>query len=444
MNSTNARSTPTKASPLRSIQQAVIRGGPAHRADVGDPARHSLTQAFFEAPVIESLGRAHAVETPLSRLRAAPAHGRPGGRRHPHRPARRDWLHPRLPSRRRRDPAHRRPHRPLSPTTSTSPRSMARSVPRSRTKPSRLRPGASARLCSPPTSRRARSPSKACALWWTQASPASRASIRSSALRASRPCASPSPTPTSGRGRAGRTRAGRCATASGAKPRCAALRLSPARDRQRRPHRPRARRRPLGRKVSRRPALAEPATRSAVAPCARRVLTHGGAMSADGELTCTGRQAPRRPRLPPRPCADGATRLRTRGSSTRRGHRRPDRASANSAAAPPMSTNASPASEMRTASAPAPCAISQNAGPDRQAAAILRRQRRRGPSPLAFPERIAKSRGGAPGRFVLSGGRGVMLDETDPLAREQWLSGCRHDRLRPDLRITLRRPPRRR
>jgi ATP-dependent helicase HrpB len=56
---------------------------------------------------------------------------------------------------------------------------------------------------------------------------------------------------------------------------------------------------------------------------------------------------------------------------------------------------------------------------------------------LAFPERIAKARGGSPGRFVLSGGRGVMLDETDPLAREQWLAVADMTGSGPDLRITL-------
>ena len=39
-------------------------------------------------------------------------------------------------------------------------------------------------------------------------------------------------------------------------------------------------------------------------------------------------------------------------------------------------------------------------------------------SPSAFPERIAGCVAQAPGRFVLAGGRGAMLDETDPLARQ--------------------------
>ncbi len=39
---------------------------------------------------------------------------------------------------------------------------------------------------------------------------------------------------------------------------------------------------------------------------------------------------------------------------------------------------------------------------------------------LAFPDRIAKSRG-APGHFVLASGRGAMVDATDPLARAPFL-----------------------
>ncbi len=56
---------------------------------------------------------------------------------------------------------------------------------------------------------------------------------------------------------------------------------------------------------------------------------------------------------------------------------------------------------------------------------------------LAFPERIARARGGAPGRFLLAGGRGAMLDETDPLARERWLAVADLTGAGPDLRITL-------
>jgi len=53
---------------------------------------------------------------------------------------------------------------------------------------------------------------------------------------------------------------------------------------------------------------------------------------------------------------------------------------------------------------------------------------------LAYPERIAQARG-APGEFALASGRGVRLDPTDRLAREPWLAvgelggGDRRDRV---------------
>ena len=41
---------------------------------------------------------------------------------------------------------------------------------------------------------------------------------------------------------------------------------------------------------------------------------------------------------------------------------------------------------------------------------------------LAYPERIAKSRGGAAGAFLLANGRGATIDPTSPLAREPFLA----------------------
>jgi ATP-dependent helicase HrpB len=41
---------------------------------------------------------------------------------------------------------------------------------------------------------------------------------------------------------------------------------------------------------------------------------------------------------------------------------------------------------------------------------------------LAYPERIARNRGGAPGAFVLANGRGAVLDPASPLAREPFLA----------------------
>jgi ATP-dependent helicase HrpB len=41
---------------------------------------------------------------------------------------------------------------------------------------------------------------------------------------------------------------------------------------------------------------------------------------------------------------------------------------------------------------------------------------------LAYPERIAKSRGGAAGAYLLANGRGAMIDPASPLAREPFLA----------------------
>ena len=64
----------------------------------------------------------------------------------------------------------------------------------------------------------------------------------------------------------------------------------------------------------------------------------------------------------------------------------------------------------------------------------------RGAGPLlaaAFPERIARARPGAPGRFQLASGRGALLDESDPLARAPWLAIADLTGGGADLRITL-------
>ncbi len=41
---------------------------------------------------------------------------------------------------------------------------------------------------------------------------------------------------------------------------------------------------------------------------------------------------------------------------------------------------------------------------------------------LAYPDRIARARPGKPGEYVLSGGRGAVLDPAEALAREPWLA----------------------
>jgi ATP-dependent helicase HrpB len=55
---------------------------------------------------------------------------------------------------------------------------------------------------------------------------------------------------------------------------------------------------------------------------------------------------------------------------------------------------------------------------------------------LAWPDRIAKARGGR-GRFRLSGGGGAILAEHDPLAREKWLAVAVTDGASGDQRIFL-------
>ncbi len=56
---------------------------------------------------------------------------------------------------------------------------------------------------------------------------------------------------------------------------------------------------------------------------------------------------------------------------------------------------------------------------------------------LAFSERIALARAAGDGRYLMAGGRGCRLDETDPLAREAWLAIADLTGAGADLRITL-------
>ncbi|MFW5927052.1 MAG: ATP-dependent helicase HrpB [Wenzhouxiangella sp.] len=56
---------------------------------------------------------------------------------------------------------------------------------------------------------------------------------------------------------------------------------------------------------------------------------------------------------------------------------------------------------------------------------------------LAFPDRIARARKGARGRFLLSNGRGAFLPEDDPLAGEAWLAVAGLDGRARDARIFL-------
>lgn len=56
---------------------------------------------------------------------------------------------------------------------------------------------------------------------------------------------------------------------------------------------------------------------------------------------------------------------------------------------------------------------------------------------LGFPERIGRLRGSAAGRFILAGGRGAVIDETDPMASQQWIVVADMTGSGADLRITL-------
>ncbi|HSM41982.1 MAG TPA: ATP-dependent helicase HrpB, partial [Afifellaceae bacterium] len=58
---------------------------------------------------------------------------------------------------------------------------------------------------------------------------------------------------------------------------------------------------------------------------------------------------------------------------------------------------------------------------------------------LAYPERVARQRGGR-GRFLMAGGRGAMLDETEPLAGETFLAIAEVQGGGPDGRILLAAP----
>lgn len=56
---------------------------------------------------------------------------------------------------------------------------------------------------------------------------------------------------------------------------------------------------------------------------------------------------------------------------------------------------------------------------------------------LAYPDRIARRRSGARGRYVLSGGGGVMLAPDDPLAEHEWLVVAETDGRRDDAQVYL-------
>lgn len=56
---------------------------------------------------------------------------------------------------------------------------------------------------------------------------------------------------------------------------------------------------------------------------------------------------------------------------------------------------------------------------------------------LGFPERIGRLRGQTAGRFILAGGRGAIVNETDPMATQGWIVVADMTGAGADLRVTL-------
>lgn len=59
---------------------------------------------------------------------------------------------------------------------------------------------------------------------------------------------------------------------------------------------------------------------------------------------------------------------------------------------------------------------------------------------FAYPDRVGRRRGQGRGRYVLSGGRGALLSETDPLAREEFLAIADLDAGEREARVFLAAP----
>ena len=59
---------------------------------------------------------------------------------------------------------------------------------------------------------------------------------------------------------------------------------------------------------------------------------------------------------------------------------------------------------------------------------------------LAYPDRIGRRRPGTAGRYLLSGGRGAVLPEGDPMANEEFLVVADLDGSAQDSRIFLAAP----
>lgn len=168
---------------------------------------------------------------------------------------------------------------------------------------------------------------------------------------------------------------------------------------------------------------------------ARNVLTKGGAISVDGELTALGKRlgdlalSPRLALMVLRAAAQGDARLASEVAALMSerdlGGRSVD---IDERLSRFRNDNGQRGRAMRDLAARWARSAGVGQASGASPGAVLA---------LGFPERIARARGGAPGRFLLAGGRGAMLDETDPLAREQWLAVADMTGAGPDLRITL-------
>lgn len=168
---------------------------------------------------------------------------------------------------------------------------------------------------------------------------------------------------------------------------------------------------------------------------ARRILASGGAMTADGELTPLGRRLgdlalpPRLSLMVLRAAEQGEAQLAAEiaalMSERDLGGRSVD---IDERLSRFRTENGQRARAMRDLAARWAKSAGGGKSSGASAGAVLA---------LGFPERIARARGGAPGRFVLAGGRGAMLNETDPLARQEWLAVADMTGAGPDLRITL-------
>ena len=168
---------------------------------------------------------------------------------------------------------------------------------------------------------------------------------------------------------------------------------------------------------------------------ARGILTGGGALKAEGELTALGKRIgdlalpPRLALMVLRAAEHGDAKLASEIAAVMSerdlGGRSVDLDERLSRF---RNENGQRAKAMRELAARWAKAAGDKTDGGHSAAAVLA---------LGFPERIAKLRGAAAGRFVMAGGRGGMLDETDPLARQQWLTVADMTGSGADLRITL-------